>query len=399
MGTVLDLDDSPVNATVTAYHLQASNGEVSSTIECTTSVDIEGRFECPHLHSGTYVIMAEVMGRNKEKSLPIHSSARSYESSFFVLYPAPAAADFSSLLYIPPGGTTWADLRADRDSSSILSVKSAIALADTDLHVSLKIDDVAVPLNIEGHRTSGGEFDVGGLFPGHYSIEETAAKGERLYRAEASISVTRASSIGVTLNMLHTHEVSGAVHYNGAHFNRPPEVILNSLERGSGVRYVASVFADGSFVFHDIPDGLYTVSTKMTDGFAMIGVAIEGRPADNTRIKINQDISELDIFMRPALGSLSGTMSFDSGASHPGVLIQNLDLGTETVVGVSEDGRFAVNNLPPGRYRLLGFSQIEKMPYNTDLFLRRFADKAIEIDLERESHLSDIEIECVNTTF
>ncbi len=399
-GTVLGDDGEPVQGHITAYHLGVRQGRIVPDVACATGVDTEGNFQCQHLESGAYLLAIDTLKRLAHASLEQSTSASPSDLPLFLFYPANPDLGPASLLHLAAGEVQSVDIQVSPDSLSTIQVKSATESASNKLlHIFLQAEDFTVPVNARiAMNLSGGNYTLKRVPSGTYRFAENWSVKGISREAIGSMTVGESSPNEVSLAEVTSHKVSGSVQYADQAAPRTPEVVLESAEREPSRRYIAAVMKDGSFTFRDIASGVYSVSFKIGDALFISNLVAGDQSLQDSTIVVDESISlrPLTLVAKSATATLSGSLELDGSEPKPGILVQSLDSHTSFIVSVDTRGSFMVRGLQPGRYLLYGWANIANVPYNSSHFLRRYADKAVELHLDNGSSLTGLEIECNN---
>ncbi len=117
---------------------------------------------------------------------------------------------------------------------------------------------------------------------------------------------------------------------------------------GPGPDRTAVTDAEGGYVFDDVPVGDdYTLTATAPDATTASAARTFSVPPDTEDPVVGQDF----ILTPDPRGSASGTVTAEDGSPVPGVRITVADGGgTERVATTDGQGRWALNDLPPGSY-------------------------------------------------
>ena len=156
----------------------------------------------------------------------------------------------------------------------------------------------------------------------------------------------------------------------------------------------ASVKPDGTFTFHEVPEGSYRINFFPVPA----GFYLRASSADvlETGITVGRGHSPppFELILSPGAGRIDGTVTGDEqdvpGASV--VLVpdgkgrgqpNNYRQATNDLLG-----RFALRNVPPGDYTLFAWEQIDRGAYFDPEFLARYEDRGKAVHVEEGCHVS-----------
>ncbi len=400
MGTVFDGRGDSVMADVTAYRLAVRHGKIAPTVECSANVDPDGRFQCQHVHAGTYVLVVTIAPQRAPEVQPAPQKLASLSLPRFVIYPSSTDLQLSNLLHVASGETQWAYIRIGPNPPSDVHATSAIAEANGQMQVFLHGEDFDIPLNIQADMNAADDsLEIRDIPNGTYKLSQNwYADGEN-HEATSILTTNGFSSNQIAFTEDQTYPVTGSVQYAGHPPAPLPEVILAERTTEPVRRYVAPVKKNGSFIFKAVATGSYHISFSVGDDLFVNDISVGGVPADVTTVSVGEGTSDLPVTVDTMRAStrIAGFLDLalqETVGAKPGVILQSLDSGTSLVVPVDARGSFAVRGLPPGRYRLYGWSDVTNIPYDSPHFMARYVDNAMTLDIENDSNITDIEVNC-----
>lgn len=111
-------------------------------------------------------------------------------------------------------------------------------------------------------------------------------------------------------------------------------------------------------------------------------------------IEVGNSISlPLTIVAAHTSATIAGFLEIKGATPKSGIVVQSLDTNTNLLVSVDTRGPFTVDGIAPGRYRLYGREDIDRVPYDSPHFLARYANRAVSFELGDSSHLTELEVE------
>jgi len=156
----------------------------------------------------------------------------------------------------------------------------------------------------------------------------------------------------------------------------------------------ASVKPDGSFVFHEIPEGSYRIRfSPIPASFYMKSSAGDVLETGIT-IARGQSLSGLEFTLSPGAPRVKGTVRKDQqpAAGVFVVLIPDSDRRGEPDYyrqSVTDlQGRFTLRSVPPGDYEIFAWEEIERAAYMDPDFLQQFEDLGKAVRLKEGDDLN-----------
>jgi hypothetical protein len=272
-------------------------------------------------------------------------------------------------------------------------------------------------LSYTGQTTAAGHFQFPSVVPGQYTL---VASGRRRTQAEAVARLSPASTFWATAEVIAVagqvtrldvtlapgQPVTGRVVFAGA--AEPPrrdrrQPTLSLVARGDGLepgRPAATVTGvidvDGSLRFESVPPGTYTFapSRRIFDGWTLESVTAGGLDLIDTPFEITSRTGLADVVATfvDRLASVSGMIVDQAGrpAARYRVLIYPADpamrgpWSRRIKVGVPDsDGRFRIDDLPPGDYLMAAGATLENDGSLRPADLEAFVPASIPIALAR----------------
>jgi hypothetical protein len=155
-----------------------------------------------------------------------------------------------------------------------------------------------------------------------------------------------------------------------------------------------TVNADGTFIFHEVPEGSYRIRfVPVPDSFYLKSL---GADALETGIIVGRSHSPdaIELVLSPGAGRVEGSVESDD-QSFPGgsvVLVPDgKDRGQPSHYqrAVTDQlGRFAMRNVIPGDYTIFAWEQIDRGAYFDPEFLERYEDRGKSVHVEEGGQVS-----------
>jgi hypothetical protein len=273
-----------------------------------------------------------------------------------------------------------------------------------------------------GRPNADGQFTLSGIAPGRYTIAATTGSASRgrgaapagpMLWATAEVDVNGQDVSGVRLTLEPGMRVSGRVMFEGA---TPPQdlsvfrVGLTPLLSGASVAAVtpaAQPDAQGRFTFESVTPGRYRWSVT---GGANVGqwttksASARGRDTIDTGVDVRptEPLTDVTIALSDRSTSIQGTLQDTSGrpAADYFIVVYARDRALQSpptrrvvMTRPASDGKFTVNNLPPGEYLLAATTDLEQGEWRDPAFLAQLVSASIPVTLaEGETKQQDIRI-------
>lgn len=157
----------------------------------------------------------------------------------------------------------------------------------------------------------------------------------------------------------------------------------------------AVVRPDGSFVFREVPEGIYRISfVPVPASFYLKSAGAADVLETGVNVGRGRAPAALDLVMTQGTARIDGTVVSDDKPS-PGATVVLVPEGKQRTLpddyrqAVTDPlGRFVLRNVVPGDYALFAWEQIERDVYLDPDSLSRYEDQAKAVHVEEDGHLS-----------
>ena len=157
----------------------------------------------------------------------------------------------------------------------------------------------------------------------------------------------------------------------------------------------ASVNADGTFIFREIPEGSYRIDFHpIPAGFYLKSSGAADVLETGITVGRGSSPPALELVMSAGAGRIDGTVASDE-QSLPGASVVLVPDGKRRgepnyyrQAVTDQLGRFAMRNVIPGDYTLLAWEQIERGAYMDPDFLGQYEDRGKAVHVEEGGQLS-----------
>jgi protocatechuate 3,4-dioxygenase beta subunit len=242
---------------------------------------------------------------------------------------------------------------------------------------------------------SDGSFEFRHILPGPYTINGRTGDDKGRYTARQNVDVTDRDVNNVIVAFRPAVEIPGRFTVDSSYQGRLKDLnIFLRPDSGSMMSNAgASAKDDGSFVIRGVADDLYRINL--------------GPLAPNAYVKSvrygSEDVLEkgfdpagghqsLEIVISGDGGRISGLVSDKDQKLQPGITVVAIpdhplrwisDRSKST--STDQNGRFNLQGLRPGRYRLYAFEEVEPGAYEDPQFIKRYLDRGKTADIGENS--------------
>jgi protocatechuate 3,4-dioxygenase beta subunit len=258
-----------------------------------------------------------------------------------------------------------------------------------------------------------GSFAVGGLTPGRYVLQARSAMGPMTGDAEVAyldITVNGDDISGVRLVATRPSTVTGRVLVDpAAAAALRPSTLMLSLQSVEPDMFMfglmpAKVADDLTFELKAAPGRARVTLNGQVAGWAIRAVRYGGVDVTDSGIefKPSEDVADLEVELTNRLTSLSGLVSNAKGEALKdySVIVFPSDRDKWTpnsrflrTARPDQDGRYKINGLPPGDYRVIALDYVDPNEWNEPEFLERIRPPSSAVSLgEGEAKSLDLRL-------
>jgi len=220
-----------------------------------------------------------------------------------------------------------------------------------------------------------GSFELTGLRPGSYDLMAMKAEGMGQTLARQPLELGKQNIEGVTLTLQPPAEMHGSVRIDSSQSgSTAPASIVGtriSLTASDDALLMynypsASVKDDGTFVLPNVVNGKYQVNVfSMPDGLYLKSAKFGDQEAANGAFEFSGQ-GNLELVLRAGAGQITGSVQNEKQLPAIGstvTLIPDPPQPERTdlykMVMTDQGGAFTFKNVPPGRYRVYAWSDLE----------------------------------------
>lgn len=219
---------------------------------------------------------------------------------------------------------------------------------------------------------SDGSFVIAQVGPGDYILQANARDAQQALTARTQVEVSGRDVDGVSVRLQPLIRVSGAVSIDPASSPAPAFSSIRLIFRsmiGLG-QANATVANDGSFLGQaQLQRETYQLEAPgIPDGYYLKTIQLGGQEAQDALLDLSSAGStdaRIDLVLAPTSGVLAGTVNDSKGAPAMGVKVTVVPASNATrrdlflSQNTDSNGTFAFKNLPPGKYRVYAWQQVD----------------------------------------
>jgi len=276
-------------------------------------------------------------------------------------------------------------------------------------------DSVMMMFGAPAQIKPDGSFAVGGLAPGRYSLQARFMGGPDAEAAYADVTVSGDDITGIRLVASKPSVVSGRVLVDpaAAQTMRPSafRLTLQPVQFDMvmiGGMMPGPVNDDLTFEIKAQPGTLRVALVGQTPGWSIRSVRYRGTDITDSGMEFrpNEDVSDLEVELTNKATDVSGLVTNSKGEAVKDYSVIVFPQDREKWTGNSrymrtarpdQDGRFKVNGLPPGEYRVIALDYLDQNEWNSPEYLDGLRSKATSFSInEGETKSVDLRITSVS---
>jgi hypothetical protein len=264
--------------------------------------------------------------------------------------------------------------------------------------------------SLDAEADAAGKFDMPAVPSGSYVVvaqfTDNAESGHPL-TGRTTVQVADTPIDGVELVVFPGVTVSGHIRFEG---DRKVDLTriaasLKSSESSAAASLMGEVGStavriDGTFIFHDVPEGNYRATlTSLPDGYY---ARPEAESGEADVLVSHGHAAPVEFRLRPGAARIQGTVykntnHDDVAASSTVALVpdgkrrSNSEYYRRAIA--DQSGRFVLPNVPPGDYTLFAWQEIEKGQYLDPDFLLQYEDVGKPMHVEEGNSNLDVQLQ------
>jgi protocatechuate 3,4-dioxygenase beta subunit len=387
-GRVTDEAGEPIArmAVVIQRFAYGADGRRTLEVAGTTHTDDRGEYRAYWITPGRYYVLVAPLRSGSQEI-----AGAGYPATY---YPGVADQPSATAIDVAPGSEVNAiDVSVSRQP--VVRVRGR--LPDTG---ELTPDLVWLCSNGNNHEgtVSSGFFEIRNVVPGSYSIHASAGEVMLL---KGTVDVSDADVLNVVLTSDHRSSIEGRVTWEGTRLPSasvrervwltldPVATSCSSDERS------ATVGADGSLRFVNVAAGDYRLRATLPSGTYLESARLNGIDALNGFSISGAVTASFDIVLSEKAGRIEGMVVGKDGRPMPGIEavllpIRETDRTPGRVMAAMSDqhGRFDLQSIPPGDYKLFAWEDLEPYGYYDADFVRPYMTVGTSIRVSENSRHS-----------
>jgi hypothetical protein len=363
--------------------------------------DDRGEFRIANLAPGRYYVQAMSSRREMMQGRNIRRVDVAEPETYVVTY-FPGTTEASAATPVELGvGQEFLGLSLQVQKARVYKVRGTVQGVEArNLRVMAnprgRIGFGGGPGASSGVRPDGG-FELTGLAPGSYTIFAARGGPGGGGTVRAAVEVSNADLDGVSLVFGATFSVQGTVKIEGSTTFSPGNLRLQLVEaEGGTMAPMGQTKEDGTFTIDNVSADRYRLWTAfLPRGLYLKSVRMSGQDVTRQVIDLTSGApGRFEVLLGNKPSSISGTVGKAAPESLPGLVILVPDGGLPMQMGVGpippgnqyeasvdQNGAFAIENVPPGEYRVYAFEEFDRAEgYDPD-FLKKFESSSEKLKL------------------
>jgi hypothetical protein len=402
-GHVRDESGEPLGlVAVVAFAIAYDRGKKTLVPEKQTRTNDLGEYRLFNLRPGRYLVVADPSQvssdsrRNKQNEYTVLG----YASQFY-----PGTPDVSRAEAVPvASGDELSGIDLNLARHNVVAVRGVIANAIQPGAVG-EISVSLTPKNYVGRwdsnglqvttRAGSGSFEIPNVPPGQYIGMAQWQNEGKFYSVHRAIEVGDSAIDGVNLTIAAGQSLRGRISWVGSKDVAFSDVraALLPMEEGEFATSEATVRSDGSFGFENVAEGQYEVVVSGLEKNCYVKeVRTELEANAVKKLSVSQGTTHFEVILSSQGGQLEGqVLNKDSlvAAGKWVVLVPEAKLRDYDWLYRStttdQNGRFAMHAIPPGKYKVFSWDEVQEGAWEDAEFLRAFEDKGQEIEVKESA--------------
>lgn len=387
-GTVLDSSGNPYPAQIQVLGIAIHQGIGDLNPKCSTVAHEQGRFLCPHLPAGRYIIQAMPL---LMPTRPGTQDAQALPASIF--YPNVTDLDAASVISLHDGEEQLANFQLQ--NAPVFDVSGTLAdhTPSAAIHLNAVGGGRSIDTQLRIHyNQSTGHFSTGRVAPGHYLLTADWFIDGAEHKAAYPFLVADTAVGNIRLSSLSNTEIEGRL-TNLPENGSITEVRLERVD--AAFRDITTRVEAGAFHFHPVPAGEYILALPSGAPVYVSSLDVGGKSISGSRFTLVPDQPTVSITAQlqgPSL-AIQGSVGRWAGDAPKAEIIALNEDSRQIFEGVTDSNlRFSITGVPPGSYRLFAWPGVDSVEYRSLGLLKRYEQDSTEVSLESGAMAAQVEL-------
>jgi hypothetical protein len=408
VGRVLDEDGEPVqDAHVQSLESSYVRGRRQLVAAQDTVTNDLGEFRLHSLGPGRYLVSAAYRTRDSRQATSGPTGAREDESTLEQTYAPtyyPNTIDPSAALLISVAAgeqVRGIDVTLLRTPTARIRGHVTNPLTGRSgrniMVVLFPRDSGGIPSadrNTAATPDGMGNFELRGVTPGSYLLTAQWGYGS----AQLPIEVGSSNINSVNLTISPNLEVRGLLRLdNGGTVQLGNRRVVVSLQPSEALLSIIAETAntDGTFVLSNVPPDTYAFNVAgLPDNYCVKDIRVESeRLADGTlNLTAGSLAGALEVVLSRSCGNVEGVVADADGHSFEGATVVLVPQASRQhalylyrTASTDQSGRFSLQGIAPGNYRLYAWEAIEGGAYLDPDFVHAYEEQGVNVSVEQKS--------------
>jgi hypothetical protein len=300
-------------------------------------------------------------------------------------YPGPVESGSAAAMSLAPGHEARVDFTLSRVASVKIRGRVTGAPENAGTMVSLQSRN-GVRNGGQGRQSNmsrDGTFEVRGVPPGAWMlVVDYWEAGKRLF-ARVPVDVGGADLDGVVVHLEAGFTLNGTVRVETQSGKTPnPQQInvgLRAMDMTASVGGVQWDKAHQTFTISDATPGAYLLNANVPPPFYLKSAMLNGRDLSREAVTLGQSGGTIDVVIADDAGSVSGQIVDANGEAVSGWVMLLREGHPPLSNAVGPDGKFRLQGLPPGDYRVFGWDDFQQVEWADADWMRRNAGAGVAV--------------------
>ena len=401
-GTVNNMD-IPIAGEVQLLELSATDGYPRFVSRCNQQTDPSGHYLCQDVPAGGYLVLFTPSLSVLSEESNTTEDTRWYSPTY---YPGTRSANEAEIIKVVAGTSAIADLHPPQVPARRLQGHISSKPKSAYIGVREHAFGIDIPVNIPvSYQSSSGRFEVPGLLAGTDTIEAQWDSAGIRRTAAASVG-----DIGVDADFdLHEERlttITGTIDrsYGRAAMSPTGEssgysklvLVLKCWTFGGAKEYREDISMKDSFAFPNVAPGhcALTVENKAGIYISELSRGKDVLPVDNFPLTKGLGVANFALQLQNSYGSISGRVGCaEVCGENVGVVLRSDSSGNSITIKPSPDGKFALNAVPLGEYKVYAWKDISKVAYRSPEYLQKYGRHAEKVAINPNQLTSEVMVD------